>query len=306
MKKIFIPVCMVVILLLILLCACTAKNLRTVQVAYICRTEMTENSPDSLIHYIEHQVVDAPGERLYILTLQLALYDPDASDLVSAFPDGLMIREIKLDDAGIAHVTFSEEYASLDGMSKTLADSCTLYTLIQFPEIHGVTIRAGEDAEEGPILQDENIITEIESLRLQEYEITFYFPSSDMKSLVAVIKNLVISEDDSLTEAIMEHLILGYRFDSGFRRHISQYTECLSAQIHSRTCYVDLSADFLDLNVLNDEGTSITVYAIVNTLCLLDTIDRVQFLIEGEIVSDVMTPGFDAPIEPDYTLVVEE
>lgn len=306
MKKTAVMACIILIFLSCTLCACTSGDLRTVQVAYACRTELSENSPASAIGYVEHKVVDAPGERLYILTLQLALYDPDTSELISPFPDGLIIRGIELDDAGIAHVVFSEAYAALDGMSRTLADSCTLYTLAQFPEINGVAIQAGENAEEGPILRCEDMISGIESLRLQEYEITFYFPSDDMKSLVAVNKNLVISEADSLTQTIVEHLILGYRFDTGFRRHISQYTQCLSAQVRSRTCYVDLSMEFLELNLCNEEGLSLTAYSIVNTLCLLDTIDRVQFLIEGEAVSGIMTPGFDAPMEPDYSLVIVE
>lgn len=307
MRKTVAAASILLILLSITLCACSSGNLRTVQVAYACRTQLSETSPASAIGYVEHKIVDAPGERLYLLTLQLALYDPDVSDLTSPFPDGLMIRGIELDDAGIAHVIFSDAYAALDGMSKTLADSCTLCTLAQFPEINGVAIQGGgEDAQEGPVLRREDIITGIESLRLQEHEITFYFPSSSMDSLVAVNKNIVISEADSLTKTILEHLILGYRFDTGFRRHISQYTQCFSAQVRSRTCYVDLSADFLELNLCSDEGISLTVYSIVDTLCLLDTIDRVQFTIDGEIAYDVMTPGFDAPMEPNYSLVVEE
>lgn len=306
MRKSILLACVILLLLSGTLCACTADNLRNVRVAYACRTELTESSTDSAIGYVEHKVVDAPGERLYILTLQLALYDPDSGDLVSPFPDGLIIRGIELDSAGVAHVTFSEAYAALDGMSRTLADSCTLYTLTQFPEINGVAIRAGETAEEGPVLRCENMVPSIEDLRLQEYDITFYFPSSDMKSLVAVNKNLVISEADSLTQTIVEHLILGYRFDTGFRRHISQYTKCLSAQVRSRTCYVDLNMEFLEMNLCSDDGLSLTVYSIVNTLCLLDTVDRVQFLIEGEKMSDVMTEGFDSPMEPDYSLVIAE
>ena len=60
------------------------------------------------------------------------------------------------------------------------------------------------------------------------------------------------------------------------------------------------------MNLCSDDGLSLTVYSIVNTLCLLDTVDRVQFLIEGEKMSDVMTEGFDSPMEPDYSLVIAE
>lgn len=292
------------LLLFGLLTGCAQNDLRTVRVAYACSPELDDNSPDSAIGYVEHRVVNVPGERMYLLTLQLALYDPEVKGLVSPFPDNTVIRGVKLDDEGIANVTFTDAYASLDGMSRTLAEFCTLYTLTQFPEVKGVRIYVGE--EKGEILRPEGIITGTEALRVYTQPVRLFFPDAERTGLIEVEWEITLSEADSLSENIVRQLIAGHRFDSGFRRHIAQQTACISAQVKSRTCYVNLSKDFLDLNLVREDGVSLTVYSIVDSLCLLDPIDRVQFLIDGEAMDGVMTEGFAKPIEPDYTMIVSE
>lgn len=291
-------------LLALVLSGCGPKDLRTVKVAYACKTVLDDESPDSAIGYVEHRVVDVPGERMYFLTLQLALYDPDTRGLVSPFPDNTIIRGVKIDSEGVVNVTYSDAYAALDGMSRTLAELCTLYTLTQFPEVKGVRIYVGDEA--GEILRPEGVITGIESLRLVTQEVTLYYPSADKTGLVAVTDTLTISEADSLSEAIVQRLIAGNSFESGFRRHIAQKTRCISAETKSRTCYVNLSVEFLLMNVAREDGVSLTVYSVVDSLCQLPQVDRVQFLIEGAPVSGNMTEGFDTPFEPDYTMIVTE
>jgi len=305
-KRIF-TICLCFLLLAMQLCGCASENLRAVRVAYACQTELSESSPDSAIGYVTHRIVDVPGERMYLLTLQLALYDPDTEGLVSPFPEGVLLRSVEVDDEGIAHVVYSDAYAALDGMSKTLADFCTLFTLCQFDEIIGVKISSESADDPGEVLlYADYALTELENLRLMNYDVTLYFLDPLTNDLVAVEETLTLAESESLERKIVESLILGHRHDTGFRRHISQYTECLSIEVRSRTCYVDLNEHFYDLNMLNDDGISLTVYSIVNSLCQLDEVDNVQFLINGEPVADVMTQNFDKPLEPNYSLVVTE
>ena len=285
---------------------CTANSLRKVRVAYACQTVLTENSPDSAIEYVQHEIVNSPGERLYLLTLQLALYNPDVEGLVSPFPEGTHLRSVEVDTDGIAHVVYSDTYATLDGMSKTLADFCTLFTLCQFEQINGVSISAENTDLTPTLLYADHALNGVEDLRLLTHTVTLFFLSPTTNELVSIKETMTLAETESLPRKIIESLISGHRYDTGFRRHISQYTKCLSAEVRSRTCYVDLNERFYDLNALNDDGISLTVYSIVNSLCLLDEIDAVQFLINGETVSGAMVRGFDAPIKPDYSLVVTE
>ena len=76
-KRITLIFLCALVLLAPILSGCGPKDLRTVKVAYACKTVLDDESPDSAIGYVEHRVVDVPGERIYLLTLQLALYDPD-------------------------------------------------------------------------------------------------------------------------------------------------------------------------------------------------------------------------------------
>ena len=50
--------------------------------------------------------------------------------------------------------------------------------------------------------------------------------------------------------------------------------------IRDQICYVDLGSGFNDL--LAGISSEVTVYSIVNTLCELSNVNRVQFTIDGE------------------------
>ena len=48
------------------------------------------------------------------------------------------------------------------------------------------------------------------------------------------------------------------------------------------TCYVNLSEEFVLKHTGGEREELLTIYSIVNSLCKLDQIDRVQFLVEGK------------------------
>ena len=73
------------------------------------------------------------------------LSGPTGKDLRSPFPSGLALRSCQLED-GLLRVDFSEQYASLDSLSLTLADYCLVLTVCQLEEVEQVEITcSGQD-----------------------------------------------------------------------------------------------------------------------------------------------------------------
>ena len=76
--------------------------------------------------------------------LSCLLEGPENEDLSSAFPPGVTVRSWTLED-GLLTVDFSGRYASLSGVSLTLADYSVVLTLTQLEGVDAVAITADGD-----------------------------------------------------------------------------------------------------------------------------------------------------------------
>lgn len=114
---------------------------------------------------------------------------------------------------------------------------------------------------------------------LQKGEITIYFANKEGTSLLEYGKAVEISNNVSLEQIVIESLITG-PLREGYYATIPAGTELRKISIKDGTCYVDFNEKFNDAleGVIDD----VTIYSVVNSLCELPTISRVQFLINGE------------------------
>ena len=65
-----------------------------------------------------------------------------------------------------------------------------------------------------------------------------------------------------------------------FRSTVPGGTRLNSIMIRDNVCYVDFSKEFM--NVQAEVNSEIVIYSIVNTLCELSDVNKVQFTIDGE------------------------
>ena len=89
---------------------------------------------------------------------------------------------------------------------------------------------------------------------------------------------------------------------SDVRQTIPAGTKLNSLTIRDNVCYLDLSREFL--NIQAEVKSEIVIYSIVNTLCELSNVSRVQFAVDGEqrdVYGDMKK--FDAPFERNLDLV---
>lgn len=114
---------------------------------------------------------------------------------------------------------------------------------------------------------------------LQKGVITLYFADETGTMLLEYDKGVEITNDVSLEQLVMESLIAG-PMREGYYKTIPDGTTLKKISIKDSVCYVDLSSEFN--NTLDTCMDMVTIYSVVNSLCSLPTISKVQFLINGE------------------------
>jgi spore germination protein GerM len=125
--------------------------------------------------------------------------------------------------------------------------------------------------------------------------LVLYFGDEQAEYLVAERRNVEISNGNTVEKAVVEELLKGPT-EMGHMKTIPQETKILSIETKNKVCFVNLSKDFVDKHSGGVAAEQLTVYSIVNSLTELGTVDRVQFLIEGEKREDFIHIAFNEPI----------
>lgn len=293
-----------VAVLLLGLSGCAEKSeLMEVRIAYC-----TESGLDTdVFAFSTRNIAVSDGERLCSLVLQLAMTEPEDETMTSVFPKRTTLRSIEISDNGIITVDFSEEYGSLSGITRTMADYCTVLTLyalgsVNDREVSGVIITvAGEGSRS--VLKPEDLVDTTDYMRLREYVFQIYFPNRETGTLEADSFSCTLSDAEEPAETIVSVLMEGRQSNGEINHVVSDGTEFLGLEILNRVCYLNFNEDFLNLAIQNSEGYSLKIYAFVNSLCELSYIDRVQFLINGEVMESELYAGFHNPYSPNQDIV---
>lgn len=119
----------------------------------------------------------------------------------------------------------------------------------------------------------------------EEMSVSLYFAAADGKSLVKQDKKIPKAEGKA--RATIEALLDGPEDDSNLISAIPQGTKLRDINIkpEDKLCIIDLSEEFKQ--VKDAQEADLAVYALVDTLCQFETVDKVEIRIEGENVSSI-------------------
>lgn len=140
----------------------------------------------------------------------------------------------------------------------------------------------------------------------QEKIVTLYFANAQGKLLREVSAKLSYDLTVPLAKLLIEQLIAGPEElvgvnTSDIQQTIPEETVLNSLTIRDHVCYVDLSNQFV--NIQENLNSEIVVYSIVNTLCELSEVNKVQFTIDGEPRSEFGdVKDFNKPFERNLNL----
>jgi len=141
----------------------------------------------------------------------------------------------------------------------------------------------------------ENVVEEKE----ETVEITLYFPDRQAISLVEEIREIKKSEK-MLAEIVIEELIKGPE-SKELTTLIPNGTKLNLITVENGVCTLDFSEEFIKTSI-GTAADTLLIYSIVNSLTVLDDVEKVQFLIDGEPVEVFGNFIFSEPFEADESL----
>ncbi len=133
---------------------------------------------------------------------------------------------------------------------------------------------------------------------------TLYYSNLAGDALVREDLSVIYRRGTSLERTVVEQLIRGPQIgSSNVKRTLPSTESVLSIAVTDRICYVNLSQDlqYESLGVFN----YIPIYSIVDSLASLQTVDKVQILINGSVLTTDIGDrvSVSTPMDPDYGYV---
>ncbi len=233
-------------------------------------------------------------------------------DIILKKYDKVKVRDFEIREKQLT-IHFSSSYSNVKGIDEVLLRAAIVKTLCQVEGVDYVEFYI----EDTPLETDGNQVGVMNELSFldsigadgdtQQKYVTLYFSDSTGKSMREVNARLTYDMTVPLAKLLVEQLIAGPEEMEGInvpdlRQTVPEGTVLNSLTIRDNVCYVDFSDEFLIL--MADVKSELVVYSIVNTLCELPDVNKVQFSIDGEqqqLYGD--TKNFNQPFERNLDLV---
>ncbi len=221
--------------------------------------------------------------------LEQFFHVPSDTDAVPAVWEQTEYRGFRMDDT-VLYVYFDETCGDMKKERLILFCAALTKTLCQVPGVEHVGVYAGEHmlmnkdgTPLGPFAANDfmDSISNVNSY--ETTELILYFADQEGKVLRRETRSVFYRVDTPLEELVVEQLLAGPQ-RSGSRAVFSAGTRLLSLSVNENICYLNFNREFL--TAIPDEDPYLTIYALVNSLTELDSVQRVQIAVEGS--QDVM------------------
>jgi len=230
---------------------------------------------------LPENVAEEDAQQLAEYLLKRLLKGPTDETLQSPFPAGTTLLSLKIIGSR-AEVDLSAEYERLSGVALTLADYAVTLTLTQLPRIMSVkiTVQGRELAyRDTQIFTAQNVLLAPEGDVLGSVAVRLYYPDSEGQ-LRFEERELDLYEGDTQASAVVRALekapedkTLLPAFPEGFRIG--------KVWVEEDVCYVNLPSALLD-RMEDTARISVTLRALGSSLCSLDAVEEVRYLVDGE------------------------
>ncbi|MDD6233784.1 MAG: GerMN domain-containing protein [Lachnospiraceae bacterium] len=194
----------------------------------------------------------------------------------------------------VLYVDLPESYNNMNNVDQILLRASIVKTMIQVDEIDYVSfsidnkpltmyVGMGNDVNTSAgsaLINGNNFVdSELNAYdMLERKELVLYYADADGTGLVGEREYVSYNKNTSVEQVIVEKLIEGPDISAG-QRALPNGIKLLSISTREGVCYVNLSETFLD--TMSDVSAEATLYSIVNSLCEVDGIKKVQILVNG-------------------------
>ena len=261
------------------------------------RSEKKTADDDSLIkvffvnNEFDQVLAENSGIKREELTLENLLgrleEGPENADCVRILGEKTSLEDYRLDDAKTLTLNFDEGYGKLGRTEEVLFRMSLVNTFTQMDDVYYLSISVNSaplklDDETEVGFMTANSFIENAGREISAYSKTtlhLYFADSSGTKLIRTDKSLVYSSNISMEKLVADNLIEGPPDDSTYPT-ISPDTKINSIDVRDGVCYCDFDSS------LTDQATNVSeeavFYSIVNSLCELRGVTKVQISIDGE------------------------
>jgi germination protein M len=263
-------------------------------------------SSDSSKMIVEKREIDSAKDKLELLasTTKALLEGPVSPELKRAIPADVKLLGISLDEK-IVTVNMSEKFESGTDVEKlwsryTLVSTlCSVYGVEKTKIlVEGKDIISFATGEALGALGKDDIIIDSPPAERNVKTITLYFAEKSGTYLEPEKRSVADNKNEKEEYLIVSGIISGPK-EEGLVKTVSPDVKIRSVETKEGVCFVNLSQEFVTKNTGGSAREGFAVYSIVNSLCRLETVDKVQFLIEGQKIETFGQFLFNEPFVED-------
>ena len=246
-------------------------------------------STDGTMKPIEKEVRGETREDTLLTTLHTLKEGPKTEGMLASLPSDIEFKSIALVN-DVAIIDVSSSYHKMTDTEEVICRSSLVWTLTSLDFVQGVSVtvdgqplRSISEDEMGVMNRNNVIIHGDISAETTEYAIlSLYFANSQKTDLVVEERVVEVNANQAREKTIVEQLIEGPE-NAELLRTIPMETKIRDVTTtNDGTCYVDLTQEFVTKHSGGEMEELLTVYSIVNSLCELEHVKKVQFLVGGE------------------------
>lgn len=207
----------------------------------------------------------------------------DNPDYHPAVGEKALLLDMKKED-NVLFLNFNKDYTTMKPTREILCRAALAKTFTQVEGIDYISITTdGQpllDRQGNPVgaFSASDFVESISDVNsFERVEIKLYFANGKKDLLTAETREVVHNINTSLERLVVEQLIAGSQTGGG--AVLPKDTRILNVSLTDNTCYVNLDSAFLNGEV--DAADYIPVYALVNSLTELQTVNKVQITVNG-------------------------
>ena len=258
----------------------------------------------------ENVIMDSEKQNEQVLSLFKKLSGiAKTEERSGVVPRGLEINSISIDN-GTLTIDFNAVYNSMTAGEELAFRAAAVYTFtsLDFVDyllitVDGNELKTANGMPMGKLGREDVIMNGDISAEPTNYEIlTLYFENSEGSALSTEIREVQVNPNLPVERYIVEQVIAGPE-DESLRSTVPYDTKIRDISTADGICYVDLSVEFVNKQLGLEKDALAAVYSIVNSLCEIEDVTKVQFLIEGEKLDSYRTViDLSKPVEPNYDI----
>lgn len=213
--------------------------------------------------------------------LEALLKGPRSELLQGTLPASASLLSAEV-EGGRALVDFSAAYSTLSGVRLTMADYAVTLTLTQLPEINSVkiTVQGQELAyRDKQVFTARDVLLSSEEDVVSTVEAVLYFLNEEGR-LTEERRTLDLYEGDTQAAAVIRALESAPE-TKGLVTALPEGFRVRSVWQEEDTCYVNLSSSLMG-GLAEDLPLGTALDSLSRSLCSLDAVSEVRFLVDGE------------------------